>query len=156
MHFESNVNHMQPEHLQEEALLQSLTASRQNVVGKRCTCRLIGYQELKALVKTQIDRALANYGASKNWEDIVPPHPTTADSLTEWFDDWCQAGARVCGGVSHHMAKRQFLKALYVSNAYEGHLDAMVFEEAKQNGKYSYLEAFCFILPRLVSKKGPR
>ena len=29
----------------------------------------------------------------------------------------------------------------------------MVFEEAKQNGKFSYPEAFCFILPRLVSKK---
>ena len=151
--YENIVNHMQPEHLQKEALLQSLPASRQNVLRKRCTHRLIGYQELKALAKTQIDRALANYGASKNWEDIVPPHPATADSLTEWFDDRCQAGARVRCGVSHHMAKRQFLKALYVSNACEGHLDAMVFKEAKQNGKFSYLEAFCFILPRLVSKK---
>ena len=54
--------------------------------------------------------------------------------------------------VSHHMAKRQFLRALYVFNAYEGHLDAMVFGEAKQNRKFSYLEAFCFNLPCLVSK----
>ena len=151
--YENNVNHMQPEHLQKEALLQNLPASRQNVLRKRCTRRLIGYQELKTLVKTQIDRAMANYGASKNWEDIVPPHPATANSLTEWFDDWGQAGARVRGGVSHHMAKRQFLKAMYVSNAYEGHLDAMVFEEAKQNSRFSYLKAFCFILPRQVSKK---
>ena len=144
---------MRPEHLQKEALLQSLPASRQNVLRKQCTRRLIDYQELKALVKTQVDRALANYGASKNWEDIVQPHPATADSLTEWFDDWCQAGPCMRGGVSHHMAMRQFFKALYVSNAYEGHLDAMLFDEAKQNGKFSYLEAFCFILPRLVSKK---
>ena len=151
--YENNVNHMQHEHLQKEALPQSLPASRQNVLRKRCTRRLIGYQELKALVKTQRDRALANYGASKNWEDIGPPHPSTADSLTEWFHDWCQAGARVRGGVSHNMAKRQFLKALYVSHAYEGHSDAMVFEEPKQNGNFSYLEAFCYILPRLVSKK---
>ena len=111
------------------------------------------YQELKALVKTQIDRALANYGAFKNWEDIVPPHPATADSLTDWLADWFQAGACVRGGVSHHMAKRQFLKAPYMSNAYEGHLDAMLFEEAKQNHQFSYLEAFCLILPRLVHKK---
>ena len=40
-----------------------------------------------------------------------------------------------------------------MSDAYKGHFDAMVFEEAKQNGKFAYLEAFCFILPRLVSKK---
>ena len=37
------------------------------------------------------------------------------------------------GGVSDHMAKRQFPKAVYMSNAYEGHLDAMLFEEARQN-----------------------
>ena len=151
--YENNVNHMQPAHLQKDALLQSLPASTQNILRKRCTRRLIGYQELKALVKIQIDRALVNYGASQNWEDIVPLHPARADSLTEWFDNWCQAGAGVRGGVSHHMAKRQFLKAPYVSNAYEGHLGAMVFDEASQNGKFSYLVAFCFILPRLVSKK---
>ena len=58
------------------------------------------------MIKPQIDRALANYGASTNLEGIVPPHPATADSLTEWFDDLCQAGARVRGGVSHRMAKR--------------------------------------------------
>ena len=51
------------------------------------------------------------------------------------------------------MTQRQFFKALYVSNAYGGHLDALPFEEAKQKAKFSYLEAFCFILPRLVSKK---
>ena len=68
----ANVNHMQPEHLQKEALLQSLPASRQNVLRKRCTNRLIHYQELKALVKTQVDGALANYGASKNWEVPLP------------------------------------------------------------------------------------
>ena len=106
----------------------------------------------RVLVKTKVDRALANFGASKNWEDIVPPHPASAESLPEWFHDSCQAGARVRGGVSHHGAKRQFLKALYTSNAYEGTLDAMVFEEAKQNGKFSYLEALCFILPHLVNK----
>ena len=64
--YEDNVNHMQPEDLQKEALLQTLPGSRQNVLGKRCTRRLIGYQELKALVKIQIDQALANYGGSKN------------------------------------------------------------------------------------------
>ena len=51
--YENIVNHMQPEHLQKDALLQSLPASRQNILRKRCTRRLIGYQELKALVKTQ-------------------------------------------------------------------------------------------------------
>ena len=57
------------------------------------------------------------------------------------------------GGVSHHGARRKFLKALYMSNAYQGDLDAMVLVEAKQNGKFSYLEAFCFILTQLVGKK---
>ena len=108
-----------------------------------CTRRLIDYQGLKALVKTQMDRALVNFGVSKNWEDIVPPRHASAASLTEWFDDWRHAGARVHGGVSHHGAKRQFVKALYVSHAYEGHLEGMVFEEAKQNGKISYLASFC-------------
>ena len=56
-------------------------------------------------------------------------------------------------GVSHHMANRHFLRALYVSKAYDRHFEAMVFVEAKQNGTLSCVEDFCFILPRLVSKK---
>ena len=84
---------MQSEHLQQEALLQSLPIPRQNVFRKPCTRCLVDYRELKALVKTQINGALANHSAFKSWEDIVPHHPATADSVTEWFDDWCQGGA---------------------------------------------------------------
>ena len=37
------INHMQPENLQKGALLQSLPASRQNILRKRCTPCLFDY-----------------------------------------------------------------------------------------------------------------
>ena len=91
----NNVDHMQREHVKKEAVLQILPASRQNVLRKRCTCRLIDYEELKALVEKQIDQTLTTYGVFKNLEDIVPLQPAIADSLTEWLDD-CARRAPAC------------------------------------------------------------
>ena len=100
-----------------------------------------------------MDLALANCGASKNWEDIVPSHQPISHSPTDWFDDWCQACARLHAGVNHSLATGHFLKALFTSNAYEEHLNMMLFKEAKKNGKFLFLEALCFISLRLVTKK---